>query len=205
MTNGKDNDTYTIKGKRYIRVTALLKARGLIDFSSIPGNDRDFYLERGTQNHLMWQMVEEGKADGFDFDHRVEAYRAAHARFLRETGFCALPGGIEMRVSATWEDLGLPGIRGGEEYAGIAGTLDRLGIIQNRMVLIDYKSGSIPSSCAIQTAIYLLCIHGYKFGEVERYGVGIRHNGTYRMSARYPFGDRDEAMYHISEFRKTHK
>ena len=107
-----------------------------------------------------------------------------------------------MRVKATWEDLGLPG---GGDFAGIAGTLDRLGTIQNRVVLIDYKTSSVRDSTAQQTALYLLCLPGYKFGEIERYGVGFRNNGTYSMSPRYPISDYHESMNHIEKYRKGKK
>ena len=194
---------YTIRGMRYARVTEVLRARGLTDsFDGIPKRDREFYFSRGTANHKLWQDVEEGTADRFDYDPRVEAYRAGHACFLRDTGFKALPGGIELRVKATWKDLGIPGLPG---LAGIAGCLDRLGTIQDRVVLIDFKTSNVPDSCAIQTALYLMCLPGYKFGEVERYGVGFKNDGTYRMSQRYPNSDYHEAMSHIEKYLKGEK
>lgn len=187
----KNETHYIINGKPYVRVTALLRARGLVDFSKIPENDRQYYMDRGTANHKLWQDVEEGTADGFDYDARVEAYRAAHARFLRETGFRSLPGGIEMRVQ-------------NDDFM-VAGTLDRIGTIQNRVVLLDYKTTSVHPATALQTAIYLLCIPGYKFHEVERYGVAFRDDGTYRFSNNgkpYPLTDQNDALYHLTEYRK---
>ena len=121
--------------------------------------------------------------------------------FLHETGFKALPGGTRCASS----DLGRPGLPGGGDFAGIAGTLDRLGTIQNRVVLIDYKTSSVRDSTALQTALYLLCLPGYKFGEIERYGVGFRNNGTYSMSPRYPISDYHESMNHIEKYRKGKK
>lgn len=181
---------YLIKGKRYDRVTHVLAARGLIDFSKIPEKDREFYLERGRQNHLLWQHVEEGADHKYDYDARVEAYRAGHAKFLRETGFRALPGGIELQIVL-------------KDFM-VAGTLDRLGTIQNRLVLLDYKSSHVYDWTRLQTAMYLLGLN-YKFHEIERRGVAIFNNGKYQMSNKYPYSDRDEAIHHMTEYRKENK
>ncbi len=201
IADSVESDHYIIGGKRFVRTTSLLKASGLCDFSGIPENDRDFYLSRGTEVHRMMQHIEEGVDSQFDYDPRVQLYRAGHARFLRETGFKALPGGIELRVKATWKDLGL--YKGARDDDGIAGTLDRIGTIQNRVCLIDYKTSSVPDWCRIQTAIYaILLFPGYKFSDLERYGVAIKNDGTYKMSERYKFADKEEAMNHIYEFNK---
>lgn len=182
-------DHYIIAGKKYARVTTIVKAAGLSDFSGIPERDRDYYFERGTQNHAMWAHVEEGTADQFDFDPAVQLYRAGHARFLRETGFRALPGGIEMRVKN--DDL------------GYAGTLDRIGTVGSRVWLVDLKTSQVyDKAAAIQTALYLLAIPGYRFKEVERYGVAILNNGTYKMSQRYPDSDENDAIFYAQKFQK---
>lgn len=185
----KTSKHYEIGGSKYVRVTELLRARGLVDFSKIPEKDRQFYMDRGTANHALWEDVELGLDSGKVYDERVEAYRAAHSRFLRETGFRALPGGIEMRVKS--DDL------------GIAGTLDRIGTIQNRVVIIDYKTTRVPASTSIQTALYLICIPGYRFDEVERYGVAFRNDGEYRMSQKYALSDKNEALWHVQEYWKS--
>ena len=181
-------DAYIIAGKKYARVTAIVRHAGLSDFSGIPEKDREYYFSRGTNNHRLWQDVEEGKDHLYDYDPEVEEYRAAHAKFLRETGFKALSGGIELQVKS--DDL------------KVAGTLDRLGTIQNRVVLIDYKTTQVHPATAIQTALYLLCIPGYKFSEVERYGVAFRNNGTYAMSPRYKDSDKDDAIYYAAKYHK---
>lgn len=186
-----DDKFYTIKGHKFVRVTTLLRERGLVDFSKIPERDRQFYMDRGTANHRLWQDVEKGVDGQFDYDPRVEEYRAAHANFLKDTGFKAMVGGIEQLV---WNKL-----------FDFAGRLDRLGKIQNRIVLIDYKTTSVHPSTAIQTALYLLCLPSFKFHEVERYGVAFKKGGMYQMSPKYPFSNRDEAIWHVSEYHKSIK
>jgi len=116
---------YTIKGKRYARVTAILAHCGLTDFGKIPAHMREWVMERGKQNHLAWQYIEEGKGAQYDFDPEVQKYLPAHARFLRDTGFKALPDGIEKQVHS--------------DSLRVAGTLDRIGMMQGKLVLMDYK------------------------------------------------------------------
>lgn len=171
------------------RVTDIVKFAYPEAFAGIPERSKEYYFERGRQNHLAWEMAERGTANDYEFDAEVELYREAHANFLRDTGFRALPGGIEMRVRS--------------EELGVKGTLDRLGTIQSRVVLADYKTTkALEKPVALQTAIYLLCIPGYKFSEVERYGVGFGKGGKYSMTKRFPDSDENDARYWIEKYHK---
>ncbi len=191
---------YIIKGKKFVRVTTFLERVGVSDFSKIP--DREFYMARGKANHELFEHVERGIDSEHTYDPRVEVYRGGHARFLKETGFKALPGGIELFVSATWKDLGFA--HAGEEV-GIAGTMDRIGTIQDRILLPDFKTSSVPKSTAMQTALYLLMLFGYKFHEVERRGVAFLNNGTYKMTDKYPYTDKADALGLIGKYLKETK
>lgn len=174
---------YEIEGKKYARVTHLMRSMGLVDYDKIPERDREFYLDRGTQNHKAWQMAEEGIADRYEFDPVVEAYRPAHSKFLEETGFSPIPGGIELLVKS--------------EALGVAGRLDRIGTFParpGRVAVVDYKTTSVHPATAIQTALYLILIPGYNFFEVDRFGVAFRNDGTYRMEHFKDRTDRDDAL-----------
>lgn len=182
---------YTIGSTRLAGVTEICKFAYPDEFAGIPERSKEYYFERGRQNHRLWEMVELGTADGFDFDPEVEKYRAGHARFLRDTGFRALPGGIELRV----KDADL----------GVAGTLDRLGTVRDRVWLVDLKTTkAIDKVVALQTAIYALLLPGYKFAEIERYGVGIKNNGTYAMTRRFPDSDENDARYWVKKYKEAH-
>lgn len=197
------NGVYAIRGKFYVRVSRLLEDTGASDFSAIPAKDREFFLARGTARHEFFEHVEQGVDHLHTYDPRIEAYRAGHARFLKETGFRAFHFGIEKRVYRTWEELGFfprnyPPFR----EAGAAGRMDRFGTCGSRVVLWDYKGHDIPKSTAAQTAAYSLLFPQYKFEEVERYGVAILPNGTYKMSPRYPNSDRTEVEKLIHKYLK---
>jgi ATP-dependent exoDNAse (exonuclease V) beta subunit len=192
---------YEIKSKPYLRVSRLLELTGESDFSSIPLRDKNWLMERGTARHEMFEHIERGIDGQHTYDARIEEYRPGHAKFLRETGFEAIKGGIEKGVSATWEDLGFSQ-RNYPEFkeAGLAGRLDRLGMMQGRMALCDYKGHSIPPSTAAQTALYLMMMPQYLFCSVDRYGIAVLPNGKYLMSLRYPDSDRARVLALISKY-----
>lgn len=187
----KDAKSYEDKGQRYARVTQIVAFAYPDAFAAIPELDRDYYFQRGSQNHLAWQMAEEGKADGYEFDPVVEQYRPGHAKFIKDTGFKALPGGIEVPVL--------------NRELGYAGRVDRIGTVGGRIWLLDYKSSTVNEKCAaLQTALYLLAIPGYKFSEVERYAVAFRKDGGYRMSNRFPDTDENDARYFAKKYQEAH-
>lgn len=184
-----DEKHYTIAGKKYARVTQIVNFAYPDAFAGIPESKREYYFSRGSNNHKLWEMMDLGTDKDFDFDPEVEKYRAGYERFRRETGFSPLPGGIEMRVKS--------------DELRVAGTLDRLGTMQSRIALVDLKTGTARPTTALQTAIYLILIPGYKFHEVERYGVAVLPNGKYKMSERYPDSDENDARYYIEQYHKS--
>lgn len=187
----KDAKSYEDKGQRYARVTSIVAFAYPDAFAAIPERDRDYYFERGSQNHLAWQMAEEGKADGYEFDPVVEQYRPGHAKFLKDTGFKALPGGIEVPVL--------------NRELGYAGRVDRIGTVGGRVWLIDLKSSSVNDECcALQTALYALCL-GYRFDDLERYGVAIKKHGRYQMTRRFPNSDKEDAVYWATKYAESLK
>lgn len=92
------------------------------------------------------------------------------------------------------------------EELGLAGTLDRLGTVRDRVWLVDLKTTkAVDKVVALQTALYALMLPGYRFAELERYGVGIKNNGTYQMTQRFPDTDENDARYWIAKFKEANK
>lgn len=173
------NHKYSVGKKDYASVTTIISAVGLTDFSKIPEKDRLYYMQRGTQNHKLWEMVELGTADQYEFDPVVEAYPEAHRKFLDETGFKAFPDGIEMFVS--------------NDTYRIAGKLDRFGIMNGRRSVIDFKTSRVYPETAIQTALYTICLD-IPFFEIDRYGVAFTNTGKYKLEKFPDRRDRDIAL-----------
>lgn len=197
------DEAYWKNGKKFARVSRAVALSGLSDFSGIRDKDREYYFERGRQNHRLFELVARGEAEGYTFDPEIEKYRAGHAAFLRDTGFRPLPGGIEKTVYAKWEVFGVDGE--GTGYEGIAGTMDVFGTVGNRLWLPDYKTGSVSGGTGIQTGFYAAMLHGYTFEEIERFGVAILPNGKYKMTPRYPHTDKNDAFYCAAQLAKKLK
>lgn len=182
---------YTVGDKRLHSVTEICRFAFPDAYGDIPAKMKDYYFSRGHGVHKLAEDVENGIDGQFTYDPEVEKYRASHARFLKETGFRALPGGIEMRV----KNLEM----------GYAGTLDRIGTVGDRIWLLDLKTSSVKDApTALQLALYLLCLPGHKFNSVERYGVAIKNNGTYAMSKKYPDSDEMDALYWAKKYQEAH-
>lgn len=214
MKNSVESDAYIIGGRRFVRVTTLLSFVGHSDFSAIPVRDRAYYMSRGKAFHEMSEHVERGVDGRYTYDAETDKYRAGHANFLRDTGFNSIKNGIERGVSATWEQLGFSRPKGCAEV-GVAGTLDRLGAMQGRLALVDYKGSTVPTSTAAQTALYLIMVilqpefSALFFRDVSRFGVGFKNNGVpgrvgsgYTMSAKYPDSDQQLALRLIEKYLK---
>lgn len=183
---------YTVGVKKLPSVTQICKFAYPDAYSEIPEKMKQFYFSRGTAVHKLCEDVENGVDGQFTYDDEAEKYRAGHAKWLRDTGFKALPGGIEMRV----KNLDL----------GYAGTVDRLGTAGQRIWLVDLKTSSVRDKpTALQLALYALAIPGYKFSEMERFGVAIKKDGSYQMSKRYPDSDESDAIYYATKFKEASK
>lgn len=182
--------TYHVGHTRLHSVSEICKFAFPDSYGEIPEKMKSFYFSRGTAVHKLCEDVENGLDGQFIYDPEVEKYRAGHAKWLKDTGFKALPGGIEMRV----KNLDL----------GYAGTVDRLGTVGQRIWLVDLKTSSVRDQpTALQLALYLLAIPGYKFNEVERFGVALKKDGTYAMSRRYPDSDENDAIYYATKFKEA--
>ena len=171
--------------KSYARVTEILRGAGLTDFSKIPQANRDWYMERGKQLHLATEYVERGIADQYTFDPILEPYLKAYQRFIDETGFKAFPDGIEKKVV--------------NEVYRYRGTLDRYGMMCGRKTLIDLKTSQVYPETGIQCALYALALPD-SFFEIDRYGVALRNDGTYRLVAFKDRTDKDVALAAVALF-----
>lgn len=189
-------DTHTVNGRKMARVTSILKATGISDFSELdkmPKAKRDYYMARGSGFHRLTEDIDNGIDSQFEYDPEVELYRPAYMKFLADTGFKPIEGGIEMAVS--------------NEALGFAGRLDRLGrfpsMLRPDLWVCDYKLTSSRPGTAIQTAFYAMGLPkeiAPVFGDVGRCSVAFQKEGKYKMTIYKDRRDRDVAMAAISVF-----
>ena len=140
----------------------------------------DAALRRGTlvhqgiavSNNLVGSdVVPLEDLDWPDMPPIVEPYLCAHIAFRQSTGFAP--------IRSEW--------MGYNSALGYAGTLDAIGTVPDgRIWLIDYKSGAVLPSVAVQTIAYSeLDEVKAEFPVVERHGLQLKPDASFRLSAAY--------------------
>lgn len=157
-----ESHRYTVDGRNVISVTTVLKRAGLFD----PSLYSPEAAIRGTYVHQACELDDRGELDEESLDQTLAGYLAGWRRFCDETRF--QPELIEERVySPTYQ---------------FAGTIDRVGLAGNRMVILDIKSGVPHPSHAIQLAGYQLAFRDATGRLVlNRWGVYLDPTGGYTI------------------------
>lgn len=165
--------------EKFPRVTEILKGAGLIDLSCI----REDVLERaakfGTAVHLACELHDKNTLDIDKLDPALFPYLEGWRKFKKDydTSF----NGIEQVVySDRWK---------------FRGTLDRIGMINHKLTLIDIKSStSIFPSTAIQLAAYQLAWQEMAQEKIkQRWCVQLTPDGY--TVAEYKNHDRDKSVF----------
>jgi len=152
---------YTYDGRQFVSVTQALTMTGFIDSKWFTQESRD----RGTYVHEATVMIDEGTLNWDALHPDLVPYCRAYEWLIGIAGFKVLAS--EMRVAHP-------------QYL-YAGTLDRIGELNGKLVLIDIKSGGVSAWAALQTAAYADC-----FSEpMERYALCLPSNGPPRLSEPY--------------------
>lgn len=133
---------YTLDGDKLPSVTGILKYGTLIDFSQIPSTILAAARQRGTVVHQAIHYYNERDLDVDDFTRRAPDYAGYLQAWIT---FCDqrhyLPILNEYRVAS--------------RRHRVAGTLDTLGVLDGRAVLLDYATGRPEDVCKhLQTAAY---------------------------------------------------
>ena len=156
LTFDPELHAYTINGIQVPSVTKIVGSvypRYQVD---------DFYLNRGRVIHKCAELLLQGKK--FTVDERVAGRVEAVKLFLNQTQF---------QAEVTEQQMG------SEKYM-FAGTLDAVGSLQGRQVILDWKSSRCPEPDFLQLVGYsILC--GVHYGLT----VVLNDNGQYNMSEVY--------------------
>lgn len=148
------------------RVTWILQAAGIADFSKIPNGE--FYMQRGQDVHLICADIDSGIPDYWTGGD-LEGYAKAWIAFKEDTGF--RPSMIETPVN--------------HPQRRYRGTLDRVGTFGDSpdRVLLDIKAGIVAAWVPLQTAAYAACLD--EPAKIKRCGVQLKSNGRYVVSPEY--------------------
>lgn len=152
------NHTYTEDEVLLPSVTEVLAAEGFYN----PRQFTEGSADRGTEIHLITQLLDEGKKELADYTlNPLYAYALAWEKFKEDTG--AEFVGIEVTV-------------GGRDM-GAAGMVDRFAEIRGQLWILDIKSGVKMLWHPIQTA-------GYKYlsrRTCRRGSIYLKHTGKYEL------------------------
>jgi hypothetical protein len=133
---------YRVGGQPYPRVTAILEATGLVDYSRVPEQKIADAQWRGSAVHLACQYLDEGTLDWSSVEPEHLPYVRAWQRFRDESGFDV--EAAEQMVCSR---------------AGYAGRLDRRGRLRDgSLAVLDLKTGSVMPATRLQLAAYVMCL-----------------------------------------------
>ena len=158
--------TYTVNGVEFKSVTTILSAVGVTYY--FESQATEIAMIRGSFVHEAIKLFNDGTLDESTLDPVIEPYFQAYKKFMHLTGF----------KTESWE------IVSANTELGYAGTYDVIGILNNKRVLIDFKTGVINKvSCRLQTAAYA---HLDSVGKLAaRYSLQLKENMDFRLSKPY--------------------
>ncbi len=168
LTFDAEKHEYRMNGEIVPSVTHICR---LLNYDAAEGNVnkwlRDYAADRGSRIHAYCAAVDYGEElDEVDAD--CVGYVEAYIRFLRD--FKPDWTGVERIV--------------GNERARYAGTLDRVGYMEDRGVLLDIKTGSRINHayCAAQLQLYQAALSWMDEDEVRDLLVlQLAKDGTYKL------------------------
>ena len=170
-------------GRRWPSVTEVLSIAGLVDFAGVPPDVLEAARQRGQDVHEWAEAIDLGLlSDDQEPDARVASYVAAYRAFKRETGFEVLASEQVVR---------------NESYR-YAGTLDRIGFLNGRRVLVDLKTSvSIAPWIGLQLSGYELALPERH----QRYALHLLRDGSWKL---VPFTSREDAHDFLAAVRLAH-
>ncbi len=170
LTFDESKHEYRWCGKVVPSVTQILSP--MLDFSMVRQDVLIRAQQLGTAVHRMTELYDKDDLDIDSLSGELRPYLSGWIRFKTECEF--EPATIETRIY--------------HPLHGFSGTSDRTGLIRGRMSVIDIKKmATLGPVIGIQLAAYqaLHSLDGPKI--LDRYALGLRQDGTYRLK---PYADR---------------
>lgn len=163
---------YTFEGKPLPSVTRVLQ---VLERRFAPPQALEFAAQRGTAVHEACELDDRDDLDEGTVDPIIHPYLEGWRRFKEDVGF--VPVEIE-----------LPVVNGRDGYAG---TLDRVGLVNGKLAVLDIKSGAaLPLAAGPQLAAYQEAYAWVVSAALvkrpadlprRRYVVWLRDTGSYQL------------------------
>ena len=148
-------------------VTQILKCVGLLEYRG----SNEYAMALGSAVHRACELWDNGTLDEERLEDSIRPYLDAYKRFIAESGF--EPVLIEQQIYHP-------------DYL-YAGTIDRVGILNNKHVLLDIKSGSPHPATELQLAGYHELLHVSVVDDPERaYILYLANTGRYNLVPMEP-------------------
>ena len=172
-----------IEGAKQIVPSVSTIIGNILDLDNRYKNIDPFYANRGTAVHKAIELLIAKNLDEESLDEEVIPFLKSYKNFCELTKFKPLKS--EQRVFS--KDL------------WVAGTLDLIGKIQNKKVLIDIKTGQKQKWHQLQTAGYALLADEKK---IDRYCLYINKKETFKLEPHQNKNDFDVFIAMTKVFNK---
>lgn len=156
-----ETHTYTYQGLVVPGVTTVIETAGLSDLKYVKPDRLEYLRNRGTAVHLACEYYDKGILD--ELPESISGYVQSWKTFLSHFPFKF--EAIEERVFHK------------ENF--FAGTVDRIGTLDNKKWVIDIKTGYYADSYPIQTAAYRLAYEPNTRKKINRGCVLLQENGEF--------------------------
>lgn len=193
LTLHPETHEYAVDGQTVHGVSEIIAAAGLSDMTWVSEEalKRGSYVHEAIEFHTQGDLKEDG------LDPKLLGYVNAWKAFERESGFRVL------KHEGVWQSE----IRKFHPLYRYAGTIDHLGMIGDRLFVVDVKSGEPDYWHAWQLAGYAM-LFDLPAGSQRplRANVYVRPDGSYRFVERKDRADFDvfKAAITIAQTRIAH-
>lgn len=179
LTFKEDAHQYFDGDREIPSVTTILKNAGLINYGA-EGSElqNEDYMMRGKVAHKCCELYEKGTLDLSTVDESILPYLEAYKSFKSDTVYKAK--GTELILY--------------HQERRFAGTLDSIGTMGGKQVLIEIKTGSYQPWHKLQVAAYRSCLAG-EHETVKDFVLELKNNATYALH-KIPYDTTEEIIFY---------
>lgn len=175
----------------YPRVTEIIKAAGLSDYSGIPENIMEAARNRGEVGHKTCDLYDRKNLNMDTVDERIMPYLAGYIKFLKEFNLKFTKDEIERQLVSK---------------LGFVGTPDRISKAKGLLIDIKLTYVLLPV-LAIQLSGYQILAEENGIRIKKRIGVQLKADATYLIQEYKSPSDKNIFLscLNICNWKKEHK
>jgi hypothetical protein len=164
LTFDEAQHEYRFDGRVIPSVTQILSP--LVDYSMVPPATLERARQLGTAVHRMTELHDNDDLDEDSLSDELRPYLVGWKKFRQEANF--EPITVEHRMF--------------HRGLGYAGTSDRAGVVKGRLAVLDIKKMlTLTPAIGPQLAAYQEQHKSEGLAVLDRYALGLRPDGTYRL------------------------